>query len=243
MWNKTQKYRSNAASYGRAAQQGLSGFGSRIGSMFTRKVNASKPNSSGYVPGVIGSNRYTNANRAAQQVALAPAAQQVALAPAAQKKGFFGRLGNSLKSVFSRRPSPLSSTGTPSLNANSRFVANNPLPKQAITAYQQRNPIEAQAGSAIVQPKPASRGFFGTLRNRLGVPRGLTLRKKKEGNYSGFGRNVPETENAGESENPFGLSQGVGNAYEALNRAQGEGARPKRKTQKRKGLKRSNSRR
>jgi hypothetical protein len=60
------------------------------------------------------------------------------------------------------------------------------------------------------------------------------LKKGKEGNYSGFGRNVPETENAGESQNPFGLTQGAGNAYEALNRANAEGKRRKRKTQKRK---------
>jgi hypothetical protein len=226
--------------------------------MFTRKVNASKPNSSGYVPGVIGSNRYTNANRAAQQVALAPAAP---------KKGFFGRLGNSLKSAFSRKPSAnvQKLTAAPTAGAGAGTPSRFFTPRNAVAGttvplnLNQQNvndpeyaaqlaAARASGGRKIVEPRssaaqPASRGFFGTLRNRLGVPRGLTLRKKKEGNYSGFGRNVPETENAGESENPFGLSQGEGNAYEALNRAQGEGARRKRKTQKRKGLKRSNSRR
>ena len=223
MFNKTQKYRSNVASYGRAAQQGLSGFGSRIGSMFTRKVNASKPNSSGYVPGVIGSNRYTNANRAAQQVALAPAAP---------KKGFFGRLGNSLKSVFSRKPSPspspLSSTPPPMPERNE--LSN--LRRIAANRGEQPKNLPFENNFRTVQPAP--RGFFRRVRNTLGVPRGLTLRKGKEGNYSGFGRNVPETANAGESENPFGLSQGEGNAYEALNRAQGvgAGARPKRNSRK-----------
>jgi hypothetical protein len=237
MFNKTQKYRSNVASYGRAAQQGLSGFGSRIGSMFTRKVNASKPNSSGYVPGVIGSNRYTNANRAAQQVALAPAAQ---------KKGFFGRLGNSLKSVFSRKPSAAVQklTATPANRQNNgAFNQVNPM-RNAFTS-----PQAAAAGQRLqVQPRPgaiqpAPRGFFGRVRNTLGVPRGLTLRKGKEGNYSGFGRNVPETANAGESENPFGLSQGEGNAYEALNRAQGVGAGARRKRNSRKTQKRKAGRR
>jgi hypothetical protein len=234
MWNKTQKYRSNAASYGRAAQQGLSGFGSRIGSMFTRKTNASKPNSSGYVPGAIGSNRYTNANRNAQQVALAQAA--------APKKGFFGRLGNSLKSVFKRKtPSPLSSTPPAAAPANGQnngsFNKVNPM-RNAFTS-----PQAAAAGASgerlYVQPRASapqapSRGFFGRVRNTLGVPRGLTLKKGKEGNYSGFGRNEAEVENAGESQNPFGLTQGAGNAYEALNRANAEGKRRKRKTQKRK---------
>uniref|UniRef100_A0A6C0BGY4 Uncharacterized protein n=1 Tax=viral metagenome TaxID=1070528 RepID=A0A6C0BGY4_9ZZZZ len=216
MWNKTQKYRSNAASYGRAAQQGLSGFGSRIGSMFTRKTNASKPNSSGYVPGVVGSN------------------------PAAPKKGFFGRLGNSLKSAFSRKPSAAVQklTAAPANGQNNgSFNKVNPM-RNAFTS-----PQAAAAGASgerlYVQPRASapqapSRGFFGRVRNTLGVPRGLTLKKGKEGNYSGFGRNVPETENAGESQNPFGLTQGAGNAYEALNRANAEGKRPKRKTQKRK---------
>ena len=233
MWNKTQKYRSNAASYGRAAQQGLSGFGSRLGSMFTRKpANASKPNSSGYVPGVIGSNRYTNANRAAQQVALANAAKP--------KKGFFGRLGNSLKSAFSRKPSAAVQklTAAPANGQNNgSFNRVNPM-RNAFTS-----PQAAAAGAAgerlYVQPRASvpqapSRGFFGRIRNTLGVPRGLTLKKGKEGNYSGFGRNEPEVENAGESQNPFGLTQGAGNAYEALNRANAEGKRRKRKTQKRK---------
>ena len=233
MWNKTQKYRSNAASYGRAAQQGLSGFGSRLGSMFTRKAtNASKPNSSGYVPGVIGSNRYTNANRAAQQVALANAAKP--------KKGFFGRLGNSLKSAFSRKPSAAVQklTAAPANGQNNgSFNRVNPM-RNAFTS-----PQAGAAGAAgerlYVQPRASvpqapSRGFFGRIRNTLGVPRGLTLKKGKEGNYSGFGRNEPEVENAGENQNPFGLTQGAGNAYEALNRANAEGKRRKRKTQKRK---------
>ena len=234
MWNKTQKYRSNAASYGRAAQQGLSGFGSRLGSMFTRKVNASKPNSSGYVPGVVGSNRYTNANRAAQQVALADAAKP--------KKGFFGRLGNSLKSAFSRKPSAAVQrlTAAPANGQiNNRFTLNNPMvkpqgppgaPLPSVTGRPTQQLPSPSAGAI----QPASRGFFGRIRNTLGVPRGLTLKKGKEGNYSGFGRNVPETENAGENQNPFGLTQGAGNAYEALNRANAEGKRRKRKTQKRK---------
>ena len=230
MFNKTQKYRSNVASYGRAAQQGLSGFGSRIGSMFTRKVNASKPNSSGYVPGVIGSNRYTNANRAAQQVALAPAAP---------KKGFFGRLGNSLKSVFSRKPSPSPLSSTPPPMAERNELSN--LRRIAANRGEQPKNLPFETNFRTVQPAP--RGFFGRVRNTLGVPRGLTLRKGKEGNYSGFGRNVPETANAGESENPFGLSQGEGNAYEALNRAQGVGAGARRKRNSRKTQKRKAGRR
>jgi hypothetical protein len=226
MWNKTQKYRSNAASYGRAAQQGLSGFGSRLGSMFTRKTNASKPNSSGYVPGPIGSNRYSAANRAANMAAVVP-----------PKKGFFGRLSNSLKSAFSRKPSAAVQklTAAPANGQNNgSFNKVNPM-RNAFTS-----PQAAPAGErSYVQPRASvpqapSRGFFGRIRNTLGVPRGLTLKKGKEGNYSGFGRNVPETENAGENQNPFGLTQGAGNAYEALNRANAEGKRRKRKTQKRK---------
>ena len=208
MWNKTQKYRSNAASYGRAAQQGLSGFGSRIGSMFTRKAN--------------------------------PAPQNVAAVQMPAKKGFFGRLGNSLKSAFSRKPSAAVQklTAAPANGQNNgAFNRVNPM-RNAFTS-----PQAAAAGASgerlYVQPRASapqapSRGFFGRIRNTLGVPRGLTLKKGKEGNYSGFGRNEPEVENAGESQNPFGLTQGAGNAYEALNRANAEGKRRKRKTQKRK---------
>jgi hypothetical protein len=202
MWNKTQKYRSNAASYGRAAQQGLSGFGSRIGSMFTRKAN--------------------------------PAPQNVAAVQMPAKKGFFGRLGNSLKSAFSRKPSAAVQklTAAPANGQNNgAFNRVNPM-RNAFTS-----PQAAAAGASgerlYVQPRASapqapSRGFFGRIRNTLGVPRGLTLKKGKEGNYSGFGRNEPEVENAGESQNPFGLTQGAGNAYEALNRANAEGKRRKR---------------
>jgi hypothetical protein len=229
MWNKTQKYRSNAASYGRAAQQGLSGFGSRLGSMFTRKTNASKPNSSGYVPGPIGSNRYSAANRAANIAAVVP-----------PKKGFFGRLGNSLKSVFSRKPSAAVQklTAAPANGQNNgSFNKVNPM-KNAFTSPQaaapsplsQPTPVQPRPGAGAVQP--ASRGFVGRVRNAFGL-RGLTLKRTPE-KYNGFGRNEPEVENAGENQNPFGLTQGAGNAYEALNRANAEGKRRKRKTQKRK---------
>jgi len=235
MWNKTQKYRSNAASYGRAAQQGLSGFGSRIGSMFTRKVNASKPNSSGYVPGVIGSNRYTNANRAAQQVALAPAAP---------KKGFFGRLGNSLKSAFSRKPSAAVQklTAAPANGQNNgAFNRVNPM-RNAFTSPQaaavgQPTQVQPRPGAGAVQP--ASRGLVGRVRNAFGL-RGLTLKRKPE-QYNGFGRNEALPRSTNESANPFGPQYNLGNAYSSQNEA--EGKRRKRKTQKRKGLKRSNNRR
>ena len=177
MFNKTQKYRSNVASYGRAAQQGLSGFGSRLGSMFTRKVNASKPNSSGYVPGVIGSNRYTNANRAAQQVALAPAAP---------KKGFFGRLGNSLKSVFKRKtPSPLSSTPP----AAARNELSNLRQIAANRGEQPTNfPIENNLSSSGTNVE--YRGNPSVSSGRPGFLRGLTLP------FTGFGKRNSETAKA-----------------------------------------------
>jgi hypothetical protein len=169
MFNKTQKYRSNVASYGRAAQQGLSGFGSRIGSMFTRKTNASKPNSSGYVPGAIGSNRYTNANRAAQQVALAPAAP---------KKGFFGRLGNSLKSVFKRKPSsPLSSTPPAAARnelSNLRQIAANR--GEQPTNFPIENNPSGSASNVVYRGNPT------VSSGRPGFLRGLTLP------FTGFGK-------------------------------------------------------
>jgi hypothetical protein len=247
MWNKTQKYRSNAASYGRAAQQGLSGFGSRIGSMFTRKVNASKPNSSGYVPGVIGSNRYTNANRAAQQVALAN--------PAAPKKGFFGRLGNSLKSAFSRKPS-----------ANVQKLTAAPPPAAARNELSNLRRLAANRGeqptNLPIENNVVYRGNPTVSSGRPSFLRGLTLP------FTGFGkRNTANTAKAqGRRENQRRAALGMAPKYRGSgneNNLSNENLNAntltppsggltlrspsppsaQRKTQKRKGLKRSNSRR
>ena len=180
MWNKTQKYRSNAASYGRAAQQGLSGFGSRIGSMFTRKTNASKPNSSGYVPGAIGSNRYTNANRNAQQVALAQAA--------APKKGFFGRLGNSLKSVFKRKPSPSPLSSTPPPTAARNELSN--LRNLAANRGEQPTNLPIENNPSGSASNVVYRGNPTVSSGRPEFLRGLTLP------FTGFGKRNSETAKA-----------------------------------------------
>ena len=247
MWNKTQKYRSNAASYGRAAQQGLSGFGSRIGSMFTRKVNASKPNSSGYVPGVVGSNRYTNANRAAQQVALADAAKP--------KKGFFGRLGNSLKSVFKRKPSsPLSSTPPAAARnelSNLRQIAANR--GEQPTNFPIENNPSGSASNVVYRGNPT------VSSGRPGFLRGLTLP------FTSFGkRNTAKAQDRRENQRRAALGmppkyRGSGNENNlsnenlnantltppsgGLNLRSPSPPSAQRKTQKRKGLKRSNNRR
>jgi hypothetical protein len=95
MWNKTQKYRSNAASYGRAAQQGLSGFGSRIGSMFTRKANPAPQNVAAVqMPAKKGFfGRLGNSLKSAFSRKPSAAVQKLTAAPPAAARNELGNLG------------------------------------------------------------------------------------------------------------------------------------------------------